>query len=658
MLVTDEDLMGEMGNDDADALCEMPALVDPDRYQEVEPDKNREVIIAEDDDRGESSRSAPAEELEATIPFERAEDFKLADDDSGFRFADSELKFDEMPSEARAGDDVDMAGYIPFEEEPKRSPLDQSGSEVAEFDLDMPSGDSDGLSADEIGGRSGASATDEPDAELEFETELDTDDADRTDAGPRVIQIEDDGELRFDAGEADTELESPEFEVAEATGRRGEETFDEVSFEQPELDQPNFKFDQKKAANRPTPSSASPINETKAPRLKGKPTKARESSPLATATGYFLSAVIGLSLGYLVLLWCFPVPETDVLHIAGILPGWMVPAQLHTPSTSNPVSMADLSSSPPAKGDVEKQLNAPGSAFAEVDPKTAPAPQDNSGVVNPAPSEAAVPVAPTEPDTSVATPVQPPTQPTAEQEPAQTPVPGPPTGSSPATAPSTIASTVKKPAIEETEPVTPNSSEDPQSPPTASKVGPRGAPQFSAADVKKALADVRQLSTTASPASDKRKAKLQFYMKLYNLAAALTLSQRGEPGDELAATTSDAQNLVLKLAADEDRNKEMTYVAMQWLSRPAAKRGEHQGVVLIGKVQQVTPRGPVDEIGLQPEGWPHTVNIVTADHMSLSPQTSVIVVGTIIDDPARSLEGYQGTAKQVVWTGMVLPAGK
>ena len=656
MLVTDEDLLVEAGGDETEALCEMPALVHPDRYEEGEPQVGEELII-EDDAAGEGFASAPSEEPQATIPFERADEFRLSNDDVAFSLEESELKFDELPSVASTGDDAEIAGEYPVVEEPLESlPLDRAGTDLAEFNMAGPFYQSGGIGSDgSETTSSGDVAADEQEPELEFDTELDTQDR-SDDASPRVMQMEDDGELRFDAGEdSEDEIELESSEFSEAAGRPVEEDFDEVSFESPEIDQPDFSFDRKEAP--PTPVvAASMAGGIEAPRLRGKPPKRRESSFLVTVIGYLVSAVIGLGLGYVVLLWSFPVPETDVLHVARYLPGWMVPASVETQSASNPVAVADISNPAPVKGDVEKRLNEPGSPFAEVEPKPSTSPPNNYATRTSATE--AVPIAPTEPQPNGKAAALAPAEPAEEQKPVAE---APPVTNPPATPPSaTVASTVKKPAIDPSTapPATAKPTEEPKSPPTASAVGPRAAPQFSASDVKKSLADVRLQASNVLPGADKRKAKLQFYKKLYNLAAALTLAKDGQQEAELAAVRAEVQKLVRDLVSGEDSRKEMTYVAMQWLSRPAAKRGEHQGVVLIGKVQQVTPRGPVEEIGLKPEGWPHTVNIVTTGHVSLAPQTNVVVIGMIVDDPAGSLEGYQGSAKQVVWTDTILPAGE
>lgn len=82
----------------------------------------------------------------------------------------------------------------------------------------------------------------------------------------------------------------------------------------------------------------------------------------------------------------------------------------------------------------------------------------------------------------------------------------------------------------------------------------------------------------------------------------------------------------------------------------------NDGVVLIGRLRNVKPSGPLFEIEIELDGNSQSVYAITADDPtgSLNSGERLVMLGAVVDDPKNNLGGYQGVHKQVVWSGFVI----
>ena len=123
-------------------------------------------------------------------------------------------------------------------------------------------------------------------------------------------------------------------------------------------------------------------------------------------------------------------------------------------------------------------------------------------------------------------------------------------------------------------------------------VGPRDDVHYSADDVDKALTEARDAGTALSTADKDglKKAKAQYYRKLYQLAESATFPETNSI-DEV--DLSKIQELLSEVAGDQARFSEIGKAAGKWIA--VSKGKEHQGVVLAGAVQSVAKQGLVYE---------------------------------------------------------------
>ena len=184
--------------------------------------------------------------------------------------------------------------------------------------------------------------------------------------------------------------------------------------------------------------------------------------------------------------------------------------------------------------------------------------------------------------------------------------------------------------------------------------GPRDNVHYSPDDVEKALADARD-ADTAMTGADKdglKKAKAQYYRKLYQLAELATFAENDAA--QAAVESTEIQKLLSDAAADQVRFAEMGKAAGKWIA--VAKGKEHQGVVLSGSVQSVTKQGFVYETKVLLTDGAQVVSVLTSKKPSVGANDLVVVLGSIVSDPAKTIEGYQGSEPTAVWSGMTVKA--
>ncbi len=185
-------------------------------------------------------------------------------------------------------------------------------------------------------------------------------------------------------------------------------------------------------------------------------------------------------------------------------------------------------------------------------------------------------------------------------------------------------------------------------------VGPRDNVHYSPDEVETALAEARDAGTalTAADKDGLKKAKAQYYRKLYQLAelATFAASDPVEPEGNLG----EIQSLLSEAAADRARFAEMGKAAGKWITLSKGK--EHQGVVLSGSVQSVTKQGQVYETKILLTDGAQVVSVLSSAKLPIAANDQVVVLGSIVSDPAKTVEGYQGTEPTAIWSGLALKA--
>jgi hypothetical protein len=185
-------------------------------------------------------------------------------------------------------------------------------------------------------------------------------------------------------------------------------------------------------------------------------------------------------------------------------------------------------------------------------------------------------------------------------------------------------------------------------------VGPRDSAHYSADDVEKGLTEAQDAGT-ALAAADKdglKKAKAQYYRKLYQLAELATFSESA-PADS-AGDSAKIQGLVDEVAADPARFSEVGKAAGRWIT--VSKGKEHQGVMLAGAVKSVAKQGQVYETKILLTDGKQVVSVLSAQKLPVAEGDQAVVIGSIVSDPATTIDGYEGTEETAVWSGMAVKA--
>jgi hypothetical protein len=108
--------------------------------------------------------------------------------------------------------------------------------------------------------------------------------------------------------------------------------------------------------------------------------------------------------------------------------------------------------------------------------------------------------------------------------------------------------------------------------------------------------------------------------------------------------------LVLLVTSDDEHATVLGQMANAWLTRSR----KNDGIVLAGKVEEVSGEGPLKTVKVQlparGEKLPAVqVTVLAKDLPELKPQDPVNVTGVIVEKPADDIKGYKGENKPVVW---------
>jgi hypothetical protein len=368
------------------------------------------------------------------------------------------------------------------------------------------------------------------------------------------------------------------------------------------------------------------------------PPKKKKKSVVFELVKILVGGVVGLAVGYAVLLWGFKI---DPLGFAKMLPASILPEKLKATSSlaNRPVPNTDVA-----------QNNQPDTPPVQPD-TTTPA---NNNVVDTPPADM-----PNSADG--ATPTQP--QPAATDSATQT-VPPPdglmnnaPAGGTPTTTPPTTT----QPA----DPFGPPAGVTEGFPPLPAAVTPTPIPEPEGpkTDKPSTLGDVSHAMTAADesfralqsapadlPFADLNTLLRNYYIGLAKLAESITLLRPQDVGDHDQSARSAAAGWISEIAADRARLEELGNLAGAWIDSP--KRTQ-DGIVLAGTIQEIQPVGKQFRTLIKLFRRDMVLPVITTEKPSLANGDAAIVMGTIVKDPVKNLRHFDGTDDRVVWGAVV-----
>jgi hypothetical protein len=330
----------------------------------------------------------------------------------------------------------------------------------------------------------------------------------------------------------------------------------------------------------------------------------RKRSLLRTLTAAVLSGVIGLSLGYFVLLWLLG-PTGDFLHLARYFPSAILPGDFQTdliplPRNSREVPQPDetIAGADPARHEAE-------SAEQQATYTTSTPTNDDEGLLGSEPSGDA-----NLPDTEEPQPIfEPPTA---------TPLAG--------------AGQV----------------------PAGQLVNP---PSFDADELAVALraaqdAQPKLVAGNLDDGRDVQRAKGFSYSMLCDLAQKLTFVDATTRVEYVTALQTDAMKLFQETLTDQHTRSDVARIFPKWIASP---HRQHGGVFFAGTIAQQAEKGTVIEFQLE-TGVNQTVVVLVpaAQAAQVDSYSPLGIVGWIVDSPKEKVSGYTGAAPQAVWAGRLL----
>jgi hypothetical protein len=421
----------------------------------------------------------------------------------------------------------------------------------------------------------------------------------------------------------------------------------------------------------------------------------KEKSAVAEIIKVVLGGLVGLVLAQLIL-WWLPEPyKRDPVELGpmiGKYVPWIVPAEFRPRSSSAGGEESDGSSRTPESTAGGEQLagaqnsraarntsggrssgpaGGPPARRTTLPPLTNGEPLKEEEPLNQTPAagadSAAIPSDPLEipePNLSLTPgsersldPLTPPSPTSTPSEPVGT-APEETKSPEPAKNPEAATSAPPAAASETTEPIEPAPSALQKSNTPADAdvfVGVTDAPMYVKNEIDGALAEAEaaQKALESSDAATASQAEEQLYSALTELAEKLTYADVNDPKIEEAA--NQAKSLLTQGNLRERAKLLMTHGP----ARLSAKKDERSngGIVLFGRVESTEKTGPLYETRLEMPGQA-IVPLFSKTDPQLDPGATVIVLGTLVDEPRKRLAGYEGGLPTAVWMSHAAPLTK
>ncbi len=141
----------------------------------------------------------------------------------------------------------------------------------------------------------------------------------------------------------------------------------------------------------------------------------------------------------------------------------------------------------------------------------------------------------------------------------------------------------------------------------------------------------------------------QAYMKLCAVAERYTLTDPREYGVPLFTQQALAKKQFQVVAGNAARRGDLGVIASRWLQHP---RRQNNGVVLVGRVSDMQPRGRWTEYSIDVlVGDDVLTTPVLLDRLWFATGDEAGIVGVIVTEPQQRMTGYAGDAPQVVVAG-------
>jgi len=181
--------------------------------------------------------------------------------------------------------------------------------------------------------------------------------------------------------------------------------------------------------------------------------------------------------------------------------------------------------------------------------------------------------------------------------------------------------------------------------PTEDRVGVREAPKFTGDDLREAL-HAAQDAASMTP---------QAFAQLCHLGQVVTYLDEQQPDAQVEQRLNAITRLAEKIVRRPGALDQLSKLAV---ARIREHHGPPTGIVLAGTVMAAGEQGRLHWYQFALDGSDETATVVSRVPAPLAPSDHVLVFGSLVNDPASNLAGYEGQLPQVIWGGwhVKLPA--
>jgi len=393
--------------------------------------------------------------------------------------------------------------------------------------------------------------------------------------------------------------------------------------------------------------SSAPGRAVAAPRpvVKGARPARREKNAVVEVLKIVLGGLVGLTLGYFVLLWGFSMDVLDLGPKMAPYAPWIVPAKFRgAPSQTTTASVDTSGDSTPSGGQAPNGATGNGKRTQPREPQAME--PVNDGVARSSASE----------PTSVADPAA------ADGglggitvEPGIKPIPLP----EPYLGPLLPVVNPKLAGNGKPEPETNPKSEPKLNPATKPEPKPESKPLPTADDLTMAaLAASESYTKVNEAAGQPPEVRRQLFIDFYSAAsdAGRIISQLDAASPELSEQVTTLKDALSGLAAQP--GKVSALKSLTDLNLP--KRKHEEGVLLAGVVQEFAPAGTLFACKFQAGKSLAETTVLSAANPEESYKAGdeLLLVGRVVEDPVKNLPGYEGDATRVVLLGYAVAVPK
>jgi hypothetical protein len=164
---------------------------------------------------------------------------------------------------------------------------------------------------------------------------------------------------------------------------------------------------------------------------------------------------------------------------------------------------------------------------------------------------------------------------------------------------------------------------------------------------------------SGAEAGDLKMARIAHYKAMSHLATVLTFvkGQGADFNEQLARSKGQVvSNICPRTATSAPAEREpIGKLAGRWIASPSRKES---GLFVVGTLKKTAHQGRLFESEVEVPGNAATITIATSERPAAEEGSPVVVLGSLVNEPAKNLSGFEGSADTIVWGVVVLAPPK